>query len=602
MAHLLGAKDLSVEFPTRTVLDRVTIGINSGDRIGVVGRNGEGKSTLIRALAGLQEPDSGEVIARNSVRIGLLSQDDVFADSVSVSAAVVGDRPEHEWAGDARIRDVITGLLSDVDWSAQIGELSGGQSRRVSLASLLVGEWDVLFLDEPTNHLDVLGVSWLSHHLAKRWPAGSGALVVITHDRWFLDASTDSTWEVHDGVVDAYEGGYAAYVLERVERERSAAVTEAKRQNLLKKELAWLRRGAPARTAKPKFRIKEANALINDVPEIRDPVSLSRVATTRLGKKVIELEEAGVSFGDSIVLHPLTWRLAPGERTGIVGANGVGKSTLLGLLSGVIEPSTGTLSRGTTVKLSVLDQKLDSLASVRDDRVSEVIARKKTSYRADGVEMTPGQLLERLGFSSAHLSARVFELSGGQRRRLQFLMELLDEPNVLLLDEPTNDLDTEMLRAMEDLLDTWPGTLVVVSHDRYLLERVTDQQYAILDGHFRHLPGGVDEYLALEASPATRALSDLTARATPALSADTPESTALRPGSKEHREAQKERQKVEKKIASLRLTVASFDSDLSDVDPTDHEALAALDSGRQAALTELSKLEERWLELEILLD
>jgi ATPase components of ABC transporters with duplicated ATPase domains len=277
-------------------------------------------------------------------------------------------------------------------------------------------------------------------------------------------------------------------------------------------------------------------------------VSLSRVATTRLGKKVIELEEAGVSFGDSIVLHPLTWRLAPGERTGIVGANGVGKSTLLGLLSGAIEPSTGTLSRGTTVKLSVLDQKLDSLASVRDDRVSEVIARKRTSYRADGVEMTPGQLLERLGFSSAHLSARVFELSGGQRRRLQFLMELLDEPNVLLLDEPTNDLDTEMLRAMEDLLDTWPGTLVVVSHDRYLLERVTDQQYAILDGHFRHLPGGVDEYLALEASPATRALSDLTARATPALSADTPESTALRPGSKEHREAQKERQKVEKKL------------------------------------------------------
>ncbi len=602
MAHLLGAKDLSIDYPTRTVLDNVTIGVNSGDRIGVVGRNGEGKSTLIRALAGVQEPDSGEVIARNSIRVGLLDQDDLFPDSVSVAEAVVGTRPEHEWASDPKIRDVITGLLSDVDWSARIGELSGGQSRRVSLASLLVGEWDVLFLDEPTNHLDVLGVSWLSDHLARRWPTGTGALVVITHDRWFLDASTVNTWEVHDGVVDAYEGGYAAYVLQRVERERSAAVTEAKRQNLLRKELAWLRRGAPARTAKPKFRIKEANALINDVPEIRDPVSLSRVATTRLGKKVIDLEHVSVSYGDTTVLHPLTWRLAPGERTGILGANGVGKSTLLGLISGVVEPSSGSISRGTTVKLSVLDQKLDSLAAVRGDRVSEVIARKKTSYRADGVEMTPGQLLERLGFSSAHLAARVFELSGGQRRRLQFLMELLEEPNVLLLDEPTNDLDTEMLRAMEDLLDTWPGTLIVVSHDRYLLERVTDQQYAIIDGHFRHLPGGVDEYLALEASPATRALSDLTARDTPAPSTETPEPTALRPGSKEHREAQKERQKVEKKIASLRQTLASLDNDVTGVDPTDHEALAALDSGRQATLTELGELEERWLELEILLD
>ena len=597
MAHLLGAKDLCVEYPTRTVLDTVTIGVNSGDRIGVVGRNGEGKSTLIRALAGVQEPDSGEVIARNSVRVGLLDQDDLFDDSVSVAEAVVGARPEHEWASDPKIRDVITGLLSDVDWSARIGELSGGQSRRVSLASLLVGEWDVLFLDEPTNHLDVLGVSWLSNHLARRWPSGSGALVVITHDRWFLDASTDNTWEVHDGVVDAYEGGYAAYVLQRVERERSVAVTEAKRQNLLKKELAWLRRGAPARTAKPKFRIKEANALINDVPEIRDPVSLSRVATTRLGKKVIDLDDVSVSFGDTTVLHPLTWRLAPGERTGILGANGVGKSTLLGLLSGAVEPSSGSISRGTTVKLSVLDQKLDSLAAVRGDRVSEVIARKKTSYRADGVEMTPGQLLERLGFSSAHLSARVFELSGGQRRRLQFLMELLDEPNVLLLDEPTNDLDTEMLRAMEDLLDTWPGTLIVVSHDRYLLERVTDQQYAILDGHFRHLPGGVDEYVAIASSPGSRALSEMTGKPSgqePAL----PETTAtLRPGSKEHREAEKDKKATERKIAAMQELIAAVDADLAATDPADFTTLTELDIRRKSAQNDLDVLEERWLEL-----
>ncbi len=597
MAHLLGAKDLSIDYPTRTVLDNVTIGVNSGDRIGVVGRNGEGKSTLIRALAGVQEPDSGEVIARNSIRVGLLDQDDLFPDSVSVAEAVVGSRPEHEWASDPKIRDVITGLLSDVDWSARIGELSGGQSRRVSLASLLVGEWDVLFLDEPTNHLDVLGVSWLSDHLARRWRTGTGALVVITHDRWFLDASTVNTWEVHDGVVDAYEGGYAAYVLQRVERERSAAVTEAKRQNLLKKELAWLRRGAPARTAKPKFRIKEANALINDVPEIRDPVSLSRVATTRLGKKVIDLDDVSVSYGATTVLHPLTWRLAPGERTGILGANGVGKSTLLGLISGVVEPSSGSISRGTTVKLSVLDQKLDSLAAVRGDRVSEVIARKKTSYRADGVEMTPGQLLERLGFSSAHLAARVFELSGGQRRRLQFLMELLEEPNVLLLDEPTNDLDTEMLRAMEDLLDTWPGTLIVVSHDRYLLERVTDQQYAIIDGHFRHLPGGVDEYVAMAHTPATRALSDLTTTPSGNQSDGPTTVTTLRPGSKEHREAEKDKKSTERKIAAVQETIAAVDAELATTDPTDFTTLTDLDDRRKSAQRELEALEERWLEL-----
>ena len=520
MGHLLGANILRVEYPTRVVLDSITIGINDGDRIGVVGRNGEGKSTLIRALAVRLTPDSGDVISRNGLMVGMLDQSDQIPDDVTVEHAVVGDRVEHEWAGDARVRDVITGLLSDVPWGARIGDLSGGQSRRVSLAALMVHDWDVLFLDEPTNHLDVMGVAWLSRHLATRWPTGTGALVVVTHDRWFLDASTQETLEVHDGIVDAYEGGYAAYILQRVERERSSAVTEAKRQNLLKKELAWLRRGAPARTAKPKFRIDAANALINDVPEIRDPVSLAKVATTRLGKKVIELEDVSVSYGDTTILKPLTWRLAPGERTGILGANGAGKSTLLGLISGTLQPSSGTTSTGSTVKLSILDQRLATLSDVLQDRVSEVIARKKTSYKADGVEMTPGQLLERLGFSSAHLSARVFELSGGQRRRLQFLLELLEEPNVLLLDEPTNDLDTDMLRAMEDLLDTCPGTLIVVSHDRYLLERVTDQQYAILDGEFRHLPGGIDEYLRLENAQEDKALREVTHAAGP--SAATP--------------------------------------------------------------------------------
>lgn len=597
MGHLLGANNLRVEYPTRVVLDGITIGINDGDRIGVVGRNGEGKSTLIRALAGRLTPDSGDVISRNGLMVGMLDQSDQIPDEVTVEHAVVGDRVEHEWAGDARVRDVITGLLSDVPWDARIGDLSGGQSRRVSLAALMVHDWDVLFLDEPTNHLDVMGVAWLSRHLATRWPTGTGALVVVTHDRWFLDASTQETWEVHDGIVDAYEGGYAAYILQRVERERSSAVTEAKRQNLLKKELAWLRRGAPARTAKPKFRIEAANALINDVPEIRDPVSLAKVATTRLGKKVIELEDVSVVYGENTILKPLTWRLAPGERTGILGSNGAGKSTLLGLISGTVKPSGGTTSRGSTVKLSILDQRLATLADVLQDRVSEVIARKKTSYKADGVEMTPGQLLERLGFSSAHLSARVFELSGGQRRRLQFLLELLEEPNVLLLDEPTNDLDTDMLRAMEDLLDTWPGTLIVVSHDRYLLERVTDQQYAIIDGAFRHLPGGIDEYLRRENSQADKSLAEVT-QGSPAsgalLASDTP---VLRPGSKEHREAEKEHRALEKKIQTLTTQVNSLDQALAESDQSDFERLSELAERRQKAQEELSALESRWLEL-----
>ena len=597
MGHLLGANNLRVEYPTRVVLDGITIGINDGDRIGVVGRNGEGKSTLIRALAGRLTPDSGDVISRNGLQVGMLDQSDQIPDDVTVEHAVVGDRVEHEWAGDARVRDVITGLLSDVPWTARIGDLSGGQSRRVSLAALMVHDWDVLFLDEPTNHLDVMGVAWLSRHLATRWPTGTGALVVVTHDRWFLDASTQETWEVHDGIVDAYEGGYAAYILQRVERERSAAVTEAKRQNLLKKELAWLRRGAPARTAKPKFRIDAANALINDVPEIRDPVSLAKVATTRLGKKVIELEDVSVSYGDTTILKSLTWRLAPGERTGILGANGAGKSTLLGLISGTVQPSSGTTSRGSTVKLSILDQRLATLSDVLQDRVSEVIARKKTSYKADGVEMTPGQLLERLGFSSAHLSARVFELSGGQRRRLQFLLELLEEPNVLLLDEPTNDLDTDMLRAMEDLLDTWPGTLIVVSHDRYLLERVTDQQFAILDGEFRHLPGGIDEYLRLENAQEDKALREVTHASTASTPSATQSAGGLRPGSKEHREAEKEHRSLEKKIQAGTSRLLGIDRDLADADQGDFQRLAELAQARQDLQEELDVLESRWLEL-----
>lgn len=603
MGHLLGANNLHLEFPTKVVLDSLTVGINDGDRIGVVGRNGEGKSSLIRLLAGRMAPDSGDVILRGGVRVGMLDQSDLYPADSLVKTVVVGEREEHEWAGDARVRDVITGLLSDVPWSARIGDLSGGQSRRVSLAALLVQDWDVIFLDEPTNHLDVTGVAWLADHLTRRWPVGSGALVVVTHDRWFLDAATEMTWEVHDTTMDIYEGGYAAYILQRVERDRSSQVSEAKRQNLLKKELAWLRRGAPARTAKPKFRIEAAQALISDVPVIRDPVTLSQISTTRLGKKVIELEDVSVSFGDTPILKPLTWRLAPGERTGILGANGAGKSTLLGLLSGSQLPSSGNISRGSTVNLSLLDQRLATLEEVANDRVSEVIARHKTTYKAGGVEVTPSQLLERLGFSSAHLSARVFELSGGQKRRLQFLLELLREPNVLLLDEPTNDLDTDMLRAMEDLLDTWPGTLIVVSHDRYLLERVTDQQYAIINGEFRHMPGGIDQYLGLEKAKDSLALTLITEGAdTPPTNSSPATTSSLRPGSKERRLAEKELNSLQNKMATLDQKIVALDAELLALEPGHYDTMGTLAATRSVLEDEKSSLETRWLELSALLE
>jgi ATP-binding cassette subfamily F protein uup len=388
-----------------------------------------------------------------------------------------------------------------------------------------------------------------------------------------------------------------------VERDRSAQVSEGKRQNLLKKELAWLRRGAPARTAKPKFRIEAAQALISDVPVIRDPVTLSQLSTTRLGKKVIELEDVSVSFGGTSILKPLTWRLAPGERTGILGANGAGKSTLLGLLSGSQTPTTGHISRGSTVNLSLLDQRLATLDEVAQDRVSEVIARHKTSYKAGGVEVTPGQLLERLGFSSAHLSARVFELSGGQKRRLQFLLELLREPNVLLLDEPTNDLDTDMLRAMEDLLDTWPGTLIVVSHDRYLLERVTDQQYAILNGEFRHMPGGIDQYLTLEKAKDSVALNAITLEEPTASLTSTPSAaSALRPGSKERRLAEKELNSLQNKMGSIDQKLSTVDAALVDLPPDDYDTMGALATERSELERDKATLETRWLELSALLE
>ena len=601
MAHLLGAELLRVEYPTRVVLDGVTVGISDGDRIGVVGRNGDGKSTLLRILAGKQEPDGGRVTRRGGVTLGMLDQADELATGRTVLDTVVGDRPEYEWAGDRNVRDVLAGLIFDIPGHTLVDDLSGGQRRRVALAALLSREWDIVVLDEPTNHLDIGGVHWLAGHLKRRWSAGTGALLVVTHDRWFLDEVSADTWEVHDRTVEPFEGGYAAYVLQRLERDRQASTMEAKRQNLMKKELAWLRRGAPARTAKPKFRIDAANALIDDVPPLRNAVELAQMATARLGKDVIDLLDVSVSFGEKQILHDVEWRIAPGERTGILGINGAGKSTLLKLIDGTLEPTTGRVKRGKTVVVATLDQQLGDLSAVQHERVSAVIATKRTSYSAGDKELTPGQLLERLGFTSAQLSTPIKDLSGGQKRRLQLLLILLDEPNVLIMDEPTNDMDTDMLAAIEDLLDSWPGTLIVVSHDRYLLERVTDQQYAVLGGRLRHLPGGVDEYLRVAAHAAAPTGSQDAGRATvasvTAVAPASAASTAPTLSGAERRTLDKELSALERRIAKVQGQVDALHVQLAEHDASDYAAVGALHERVRVFEAELETAELRWLEL-----
>ncbi len=611
VAHLLGAENLHLDFGTGPVLDRVTVGLEDGDRIGIVGANGAGKTTLMKALAGRVAPHDGRVTMTRGTRLGVLDQSDSVDASLTVLAAIVGDADAHEWAADPRIRDIMSGLVPDLDADVLVGSLSGGQQRRVALAQVLVGDHDVVFLDEPTNHLDVDGVVWLAEHLKRRWGANRGALLVVTHDRWFLDEVTNRTWEVHDGIVDPFEGGYAAYVLQRVERDRIAAATEQKRQNLMRKELAWLRRGAPARTSKPKFRIDAANELIADVPPIRDSIQLHRMAASRLGKDVVNLIRVGVTYGSGEgakeVLKNVEWNIGPGERTGILGENGAGKSTLLKVITGEVEPTSGRVKRGMTVRVATLSQQLAELEEHAEERVSALVKQYSSISLADGSEMTPTQLLERLGFTSAQLKTQVKRLSGGQRRRLQLLVVLLAEPNVLVLDEPTNDLDTDMLAALEDLLDSWPGTLIVVSHDRYLMERVTDQQYAVLDGGLRHLPRGVDEYVEIQRArrSATGGIgtfgpdSATSVGTFPAESAASGASvgTYAQLDGAERRAVQKELNATERRMAKVAELIEGMQHEMFMHDQSDYAGLAKLNEKLKELHAETEELEEKWLEL-----
>ena len=707
----LGLEHVSLAFATKTVFTDVTQGVFEGDRIGIVGKNGDGKSTLLRLFEGTQEPDSGRVTIRGGLTFGMLAQRDPLDDNATVRQAALEGREDYEWASDNSSREIVEALLGGISLEARIGSLSGGQRRRADLARLLLRDWDILALDEPTNHLDVMTIHWLAEHLKHRWSNGQGALLLVTHDRWFLDEVCTSMWEVHDGVIDPFEGGYSAYMLQRVERDRQADVRETKRRNLARKELAWLTRGARARSTKQKFHVKAARELIADVPPMRNTLELKQMATSRLGKQVVDLidvtqiyaHEQGMADVDpdatdlaasasrvdvvpalypepqahgsvelsvtdpatdprlidaGVVARPdesadatqesaagsqaadadvadteaqgdvtsaaqhitvtgrkildnQTWLIGPGDRFGIVGANGAGKSTLLKIIDGTLTPTAGHVNIGKTVKFAVLSQRLDELEKLGKYKIKEVLSRYKPSYIVDGKEVTPGQLMERLGFESAQLMTPIRDLSGGQKRRMQLLLILLDEPNVLIMDEPDNDLDTDMLAVMEDLLDTWPGTLIVVSHDRYLLERVTDQQFALIGGQIRHLPGGVDDYLRMiedaqrnassngsqqgaQSAASSNAKSGQNSASTDA--ADSAEAAPKLSG-KEYHEASRRVNAIERKLAKLEEQKTQLETSMAEHDPTDFEGLNKLNEQLQAIANESEELEMEWMDL-----
>ena len=623
---------MGIDFPSKTVFDEISLGVDAGERIGIVGRNGDGKSTLINVLAGLVEPDRGRVIRTNNVTVGLLGQSDELDDDATVGYSIVGDLPEYEWASSVRTREIIEGIVGDIPWEAPVKTLSGGQRRRVDLARLLVGDYEVIMLDEPTNHLDIRAINWLAQHLKNRWREGQGALLVVTHDRWFLDEVCTSMWEVHDKRIEPFEGGFSAYIMQRVERERLARVTEERRQNKLRRELAWLSRGAQARSTKQKFRIKAAQELIADVPPLRNELELKRMATTRLGKQVVDVMNVSVRYspakntaggdvasGDVAdwVLRDVTWLIGPGDRLGIVGENGAGKTTLLNVIQQKLRPTKGYVKVGKTVKFAVLSQHLDELRAAGDDRVRQVVGRFGHAVMLDGRDQTPKQLLERLGFSNADMNEPVCDLSGGQKRRLALMMILLEEPNVLILDEPGNDLDVDMLAAVEDLLDGWPGTLLLVTHDRYLMERVTDNQYALIDGGLRHLPGGIDEYLAIMAEQGEAASRDKgvpakgqkggTPQAQSTASAATSSAsagagTASGKGNApalsnaEQRALKKTLQSTERKMRTCETRIQEATDRLHEADPTDFQALGSIQKEIDDLRGQLEELELVWLE------
>ena len=727
----IGLEHVSLAFATKTIFTDVTQGVFEGDRIGIVGKNGDGKSTLLHLFRGTQEPDSGRVTKRGGLTFGMLDQRDPLDDNATIREAALEGRADYEWASDNTSREIVEALLGGMSLDAKVGSLSGGQRRRADLARLLLKDWDILALDEPTNHLDVVTIHWLAEHLKNRWSKGQGVLLLVTHDRWFLDEVCESMWEVHDGVIEPFEGGYSAYMLQRVERDRQADVRETKRRNLARKELAWLSRGARARSTKQKFHVKAARELIADVPPMRNTVELKQMATSRLGKQVVDLinvtqifehtqgmaeidpdvaaladsasrvdvvnamyaepqlhgsvevavtdmddprlvdagvpeaieaaakareaeanapsdierevrrqntggetigsdaldEEAATSAARKVtvsgreILDDVTWLIGPGDRFGIVGANGAGKSTLLKLIDGTLTPTVGHVNIGKTVKFAVLSQRLDELEKLGRYKIKEVLSRYKPSYIVEGKEVTPGQLMERLGFESAQLMTPIRDLSGGQKRRMQLLLILLDEPNVLIMDEPGNDLDTDMLAVMEDLLDTWPGTLIVVSHDRYLLERVTDQQFALIVGKVRHLPGGVQDYLDMvedikngKGLPEDRAgfagaggsSAKRGAQGKGSAAESLPQSTSsegaqdsVEPklSGKAFHEASKRVNAIERKLAKLEEQKSDLEAQMASHDPSDYEGLNKLNEQLTAVNSESDDLEAEWLEL-----
>jgi ATP-binding cassette subfamily F protein uup len=586
--NVVNIEEVSKAFDIRPLLDGVSLGVSEGDRIGIVGRNGSGKSTLMKIIAGIEEPDLGRVTKTNAARIGILSQIDTAKANATVGDVVIGNREKHEWASDPLIREIFTGLFGGFDdhlFERVFASLSGGEKRRVGLAKLLIDDLDLILLDEPTNHLDVEGVAWLAEHLNKRKDL---ALLVVTHDRWFLDAVTDRTWEVVLGKVEEYDGGYSAFVLAKAERARQANAMDARRNNLIRKELAWLRRGAPARTTKPKFRVDAANELISAEPAPRDSTELLKFALNRLGNTVFELHHALIKAGDKELIDNLTWNIGPGDRIGIVGVNGAGKTTLMRTLAGLNQPAAGKLVTGITVKIAFLTQHLDELDPTW--RLLEAVEKVATHVEiGKGKTLSASQLCERLGFDRDAQWTPVANLSGGERRRLQLTRLLMDSPNVVLLDEPTNDFDIETLTELEDLLDSYGGTLIVISHDRYFLERVCDRFYGLLgDGALRDLPRGVDQYLEQRAEVLTK-------------SSGTPSKSGSTSSAAEQRQLKKDLARVEKQVAKGKERISALLEE-QERESLNHLRLSEITEELEKAREELQSREEEWLEITLALE